>query len=514
MIRGYKRICRIGSALLVLLLAVGCGIVSQAEETRAIPVDDVHFPDAVFREYVSTYLAGEDAILSGKECDTVVRLEFYYEDIKTLKGIEYFPNLQYLYCEGNRLSSLDLRSMTNLKEIECADNDLTSLWVSGLPKLTRLACSDNLLKELDLQQLPSLRELECGCNKLSSLKVQGLPALEYLVCNANRIENLELSGLEYLRNVDCEGNKMKKLTLGSLPNLSVLLCGTNRLTALDVSGLPALRTLYCYQNKLGGLDCSANAALDELEAFDNRMVFLNLKGLSHLRSVNCNDNRVAVLDVSSAAGLQILKAERNCLAALDLSANKSLTAESVSLTGQEVKVKAVQERKSCKADLSRGGFRKGRVKNLSSGKKYKKGIYWKSGKEIPSDRIVTYQYGTGKKGIYLPVTVKIGSVQKWNPQPPKVVLNTLKKKKGGKLLAKWKKISRVSGYRIAYGTSASFKKSKTKYAVVKKAGTRSRVLKGLKTNKTYYVRVCAYRVFEGKTYYGPYSARKKARVTK
>lgn len=63
-------------------------------------------------------------------------------------------------------------------------------------------------------------------------------------------------------------------------------------------------------------------------------------------------------------------------------------------------------------------------------------------------------------------------------------------------------VSGASGYQIAYSTSASFVKNKTKYVT---AVTGTSKLTKLEKNKTYYIHVRPYVKIDGKIYYGKYS---------
>ena len=93
--------------------------------------------------------------------------------------------------------------------------------------------------------------------------------------------------------------------------------------------------------------------------------------------------------------------------------------------------------------------------------------------------------------------------------PGKVVL---KKAKPGKkkVTLSWKKIGTATGYQVFMSTkkSSGFKK----IATIKKTKTVIFTKKKLKSKKTYYFRVCAYRKVGKTTYYGVYSAVKKAKV--
>jgi len=79
----------------------------------------------------------------------------------------------------------------------------------------------------------------------------------------------------------------------------------------------------------------------------------------------------------------------------------------------------------------------------------------------------------------------------------------------GQLMARWKKAGGITGYQLQYGLKKNFKKAKK---VTVKAAKVKRTLKKLKTGKTYYVRVRAFKKVKGKTYYSAWSAAKKAKV--
>lgn len=93
----------------------------------------------------------------------------------------------------------------------------------------------------------------------------------------------------------------------------------------------------------------------------------------------------------------------------------------------------------------------------------------------------------------------------------------LKLKKGKKSFkASWKKIKGVSGYRLCYSTSKSFKKG-NHYVVVKKSGKAADAktaasVKKLKKKGKYYVRVQSFNTIDGTKYYGKWSGAKSVRT--
>lgn len=87
----------------------------------------------------------------------------------------------------------------------------------------------------------------------------------------------------------------------------------------------------------------------------------------------------------------------------------------------------------------------------------------------------------------------------------------IKLKIAGKRKAKasWKKLTNVSGYQIQYAPNKKFKKAKRK--TVKSTSV---TIKKLKKKKTYFVRVRAYKLVDGKKVYGKWSAVKKVKIKK
>lgn len=89
-------------------------------------------------------------------------------------------------------------------------------------------------------------------------------------------------------------------------------------------------------------------------------------------------------------------------------------------------------------------------------------------------------------------------------------IKSLKRRSARKAKVYYKKVSGAKGYQIAYSTSRKFKKKQTKY---KTTTSRSKTLTRLKKNRTYYVKVRAYKKDStGKKVYGKYSKVKKVRL--
>lgn len=113
------------------------------------------------------------------------------------------------------------------------------------------------------------------------------------------------------------------------------------------------------------------------------------------------------------------------------------------------------------------------------------------------------------------ITVKAAATEKYAAASKKITITVKPKKVSGvkakaakkKVTVSWKKAAKAAGYQIQYSTSKNFKGAKT----VTASGT-SKVIKGLKSKKTYYFRVCAYAKNGKKKVTGAYSSKVKVKV--
>lgn len=114
------------------------------------------------------------------------------KNITSLAGIEYFTDLETLDCMDNQLTTLDVTGLTSLKNLFCSGNQLTALDVTGLTSLTYLQCSDNQLVSLDVSTLKELKILWCHGNKMTALDITHNAYLGELKCG-NQQDNQQLT---------------------------------------------------------------------------------------------------------------------------------------------------------------------------------------------------------------------------------------------------------------------------------------------------------------------------------
>lgn len=93
---------------------------------------------------------------------------------------------------------------------------------------------------------------------------------------------------------------------------------------------------------------------------------------------------------------------------------------------------------------------------------------------------------------------------------PKIAIASLRSKKKGQLVIRWKKKQGIGGYEIQYGTQKTFKQAKTKKISGK--GKTGIILKKLKRKRTYYVRMRSWKKVRGRCVYGAWSKLRKVKI--
>lgn len=88
--------------------------------------------------------------------------------------------------------------------------------------------------------------LFCSGNEIRSFT--GMPSIVWLECADNGMESLDISGCNDLGALDCSGNRLALLDTGNCPELYTLLCKDNLLASLDISGNTKLSKFNCELN--------------------------------------------------------------------------------------------------------------------------------------------------------------------------------------------------------------------------------------------------------------------------
>ena len=325
---------------------------------EVIPVSqNVVFEDPVFKAYcVENFDTDGDGEISFDEASVPLEIQVSDMGINSLKGIEYFTNINILECSVNELTSLDVSANTSLEYLSCSVNGLTSLDVSNNTALTYLDCLGNELTSLDVSNNTDLVSLYCSSNQLSSLDVTNNTELKILSLGGNQINSLDVthntllqrlymnnnqvSSLDLTNNTDlyylsCNSNQLSSLNLTTNTKLIELEFSNNQLTAIDLDNNTKLKRIVCSNNNLASLtidnfpdltylDCSNNSNMTLLQCSDCKLSTLKVSGLTNLITLECASNELQSLDVTTLTSLERLSSGWNQISSIDLSNNTNL----------------------------------------------------------------------------------------------------------------------------------------------------------------------------------------------
>lgn len=101
------------------------------EPVEGITIDAANFPDENFRSYVSQFDIDADGMLNKTELASVTKIDVEGKEISSLDGVEYFANLDSLYCGWNKLPCLNLDSNQAVLYFNCDWNKYTFDLKSG-----------------------------------------------------------------------------------------------------------------------------------------------------------------------------------------------------------------------------------------------------------------------------------------------------------------------------------------------------------------------------------------------
>ncbi len=272
-----------------------------------------------------------DFELDEQEYQNLTFLNISNRNIYNLDGLEAFPNLEYLYCTNNNLTSINISKLKSIKDLNCANNQISSLILNK--NITHLDCSGNLLTQINLNS--EMYSLNCANNSIENIDVTNCLSLSSFNCSSNKLAHLDITKNSFLYSMDCSGNS-------NLLSICVSSISTaNAKFTKDISSSWSDQCLWIpdpnFRNALintPGLDVNSNGVIEINEP--NTVMELNisnqgiqdLTGIEYfysLQKLDCSLNEINRLNFSSNSSLTDLNVGGNLqLASLDINLNTQL----------------------------------------------------------------------------------------------------------------------------------------------------------------------------------------------
>lgn len=271
-----------------------------------------------------------DGVLSLAEINGVKRLIFnnvWITDKQTrplstdlmtsLKGIEFFKNLEDLQVHDFKINTLNNEKLPNLKTLMLSNLD-PNFSVSYNTELVNLLSYFGTFENLDLSNNTKLVHVEVTYN--------------------HQLESIDLSKQTNLKHIKfATNNSLTSVDVSNHTNLKyATVAGNSSLTSINTSGCTSLVLLDAYNNiNMTSLNVTGCTALKRLTAYienalyatDGHGALTSVTGLTtckELELISLTQNSITTLNVSGLTKLRYMYATNNNLSTVTFSGNTSL----------------------------------------------------------------------------------------------------------------------------------------------------------------------------------------------
>ncbi|TDP60722.1 T9SS type A sorting domain-containing protein [Flavobacterium dankookense] len=203
----------------------------------------------VYQNLLTTFDFDRNPLLESVEFsynNVITTSVFDLPSLKSIQGVHnqlndlrifYAPILENLNISWNQFTNFPYVSgdLSSLKQLYISNNpNLTSLRLVDLINLETVHCNSGQLATLNASNLPSLTHLECSNNLLTSLILTGSP-VSYLDASNNLLGG---SGIVWRTN--SSNSVSSSLSISSISSLTYFDCSDNQLTSLNLVGASSL----------------------------------------------------------------------------------------------------------------------------------------------------------------------------------------------------------------------------------------------------------------------------------
>ena len=197
-------------------------------------------------------------------------------DTRKLDLNTFCPNVESINIGSLAdLERLEIGNCSRLRSIQIYSNPkLTSIEFGSHPETESLYCSYNGLSSLSLKSLPALRNIDLSSNeRLSRLELNEETSISAILIQGCAFQSITdiLKCCSSLRELSCSYNKLTELDLSGCSNISELRCEHNQLTRLMVPQGSLLEHLYCHSNQLD--EDALNTLFDSLGQVVNPAIY-------------------------------------------------------------------------------------------------------------------------------------------------------------------------------------------------------------------------------------------------
>jgi Leucine-rich repeat (LRR) protein len=268
--------------------AKGTAYSQEMEVVIPMPFEDKTLADWM----LANWDKDSDGLISFEEAALVTKIDIRSDDVKSLKGLEYLPNLDTVRCCGlscgpeggsGTLASVDLGANHHVTCLDLSNNHIESMILSGTSSLSSLVLSGNVELKMEtltcsLVSLRDLRSLDItGCRNLAP-DLSLFPSLEEFHYDSR-------SGIKDNEKLFRQKSDLRRLYVGDALKDGDKIYLFSDLEVLDCAGSPVHSLNLRYNVKLRSLNldgCDGISFLDLNTNHELSELHCMCKGLSRL----------------------------------------------------------------------------------------------------------------------------------------------------------------------------------------------------------------------------------------
>ncbi|WP_431166137.1 T9SS type A sorting domain-containing protein [Tenacibaculum halocynthiae] len=251
-------------------------------------------------------------------------------------------DIEYLYVDNNKLTSLNISTNKKIKNLNCSSNLISVFDISLNPDITSLYIDNNKLTSLnvangnndDLDYLQTQNNKDLSCIKIDSnytdtakygWKTSANTSYSSNCLKFNEIVNIPDTNFKdyLLKKSYININEDTEIQIGEAENYSGGIYADN-LSISNLTGIEAFKNitgLSVSNNSLVTINLENNQKLNNLTLSSNNLSSINLEKNYKLNQINLNNNKLTEINLTNNIELKKLSIESNFLTYLDLSTN-------------------------------------------------------------------------------------------------------------------------------------------------------------------------------------------------
>ncbi len=246
-------------------------LIALFSSLTTVYAQNVVIPDPNFKAY----------LVGNPEINTNADSEIQVSEASAFAGQIFAGNLNISDLTG-------ISAFTNITQLQCHNNQLTSLDLNANQALIGLNADGNQMTSITFGQNPSINYISCNENQLTSIDVSGCSALEYLYASGNNLTSVNLGNNNLLHTVWFNNNQLASLDVSQIPALANFQIASNQLTSLNLSNNPALVNFGAHGNMLSTLNLVSNVNLVHFTCSSCGLTSLNIKNGNNTALVTFN----------------------------------------------------------------------------------------------------------------------------------------------------------------------------------------------------------------------------------